>query len=130
MIQVSLIREPSYSLIEERANKPPPKMTCTNFLDHVLFFLDLVPNGKGFSKSGRVLNKIPGRGSGLGRVGVSEFMIGYFWVSFLLLSISGYLFFGGSEQNIKRILPQKDSRRAAHETSRQPAMPRGPCGLP
>ena len=90
MIQVSLIREPSYSLIEERANKPPPKMTCTNFLDHVLFFLDLVPNGKGFSKSGRVLNKIPGRGSGLGRVGVSEFMIGYFWVSFLLSGIFGY----------------------------------------
>ena len=59
------------------------------FFGSYSFFLDLVPNGKGFSKSGRVLNKIPGRGSGLGRVGVSKFMIGYFWVSFLLLSISG-----------------------------------------
>ena len=59
------------------------------FFGSYSFFLDLVPNGKGFSKSGRVLNKIPGRGSGLGRVGVSKFMIGYFWVSFLLSSISG-----------------------------------------
>ena len=60
------------------------------FFGSCSFFLDLVPNRKGFSKSGKVLNKIPGRGSGLGRVGVSKFMIGYFWVSFLLLGISRY----------------------------------------
>ena len=30
------------------------------FFGSYSFFLDLVPNGKGFSKSGRVLNKIPG----------------------------------------------------------------------
>ena len=40
--------------------------------------------------SGRVLDKIPGSGSGSGRVGVSKYMIGYFRVSFLLLGISGY----------------------------------------
>ena len=32
--------------------------------------------------SGRVLDKIPGSGSGSGRVGVSKNMIGYFRVSF------------------------------------------------
>ena len=78
--------------------------------------------------SGGVLDKIPGSGSGSGRVRVSEYMIRYFRVSFLLSGISGYvgyfrvftgiygylrvftgiygyigyhLFFGGSEQNIK-----------------------------
>ena len=40
--------------------------------------------------SGRVLDKIPGSGSGSGRVGVSKNMIGYFRVSFFLLGISGY----------------------------------------
>ena len=40
--------------------------------------------------SGRVLDKIPGSGSGSGRVGVSKNTIGYFRVSFLLLGIFGY----------------------------------------
>ena len=40
--------------------------------------------------SGRVLEKIPGSGSGLGRVGVLKYTIGYFRVSFLLSGISGY----------------------------------------
>ena len=40
--------------------------------------------------SGCVLDKIPGIGSGLGRVGVSKYTIWYFRVSFLLLGISGY----------------------------------------
>ena len=40
--------------------------------------------------SGRVLNKIPGSGSGSSRVGVSKDTIGYFRVSFLLSSIFGY----------------------------------------
>ena len=41
--------------------------------------------------SGRVLDKIPGSGSGSGRVGVSKYTIGYFRVSFLLSGISGYV---------------------------------------
>ena len=41
--------------------------------------------------SGRVLDKIPGSGSGSGRVGVSKNTIGYFRVSFLLSGISGYV---------------------------------------
>ena len=41
--------------------------------------------------SGRVLDKIPSSRSGSGRVGVSENMIGYFRVPFLLSGISGYL---------------------------------------
>ena len=40
--------------------------------------------------SGRVLDKIPGIGSGSGRVGVSKNTIGYFRVSFFLSGISGY----------------------------------------
>ena len=40
--------------------------------------------------SGRVVDKIPGSGSGSGRVGVSKNTIGYFRVSFLLSGISGY----------------------------------------
>ena len=40
--------------------------------------------------SGRVLEKIPGSGSGSGRVGVLKYKIGYFRVSFLLSGISGY----------------------------------------
>ena len=40
--------------------------------------------------SARVLDKIPGSGSGSGRVGVSKNTIGYFRVSFLLSGISGY----------------------------------------
>ena len=59
--------------------------------------------------SGRVLEKIPGSGSGSGRVGVLKNTVGYFRVSFLLSGIAGYfwvywissLFFGGSEPNIK-----------------------------
>ena len=39
--------------------------------------------------SGRVVDKIPGSGSGSGRVGVSKYMIGYFRVSFLFSGISG-----------------------------------------
>ena len=41
--------------------------------------------------SGRVVDKIPGSGSGSGRVGVSKNTIGYFRVSFLLSGISGYV---------------------------------------
>ena len=40
--------------------------------------------------SGWVLDKIPGSGSGSGRVGVLKNTIGYFRVSFFLLGISGY----------------------------------------
>ena len=40
--------------------------------------------------SGRVLDKIPGSGSGSGRVGVSKNTIRYFRVSFFLSGISGY----------------------------------------
>ena len=40
--------------------------------------------------SGRVLGKIPGSGSGSGRVGVLKYTIGYFWVPFLISGISGY----------------------------------------
>ena len=40
--------------------------------------------------SGRVLEKIPGSGSGSGRVGVLKNTIGYFRVSFLLSGNSGY----------------------------------------
>ena len=58
--------------------------------------------------SGRVLEKIPGSGSGSSRVGVLQYMIGYFRVSFLLSGISGYfwvywitsLFFGGNNFQI------------------------------
>ena len=39
----------------------------------------------------RVLDKIPGSGSGSGRVGMSKYTIGYFRVSFLLSGISGYV---------------------------------------
>ena len=48
---------------------------------------------RGFSRrvgSGRVFDKIPGSGSGSGRVRVSKNTIGYFRVSFLLSGISGY----------------------------------------
>ena len=40
--------------------------------------------------SGRVVDKIPGSGSGSGQVGVSKYMIRYFWVSFFRSGISGY----------------------------------------
>ena len=40
--------------------------------------------------SGRVLDKIPGSGSGSGRVGVLKSTNGYFRVSFLLSGSSGY----------------------------------------
>ena len=45
---------------------------------------------------GWVLDKIPGSGSGSGRVRVSEYTIGYFRVSFLLSGIYGYLGIFGS----------------------------------
>ena len=51
------------------------------------------PTGRVFQYrvgSGRVLEKIPGSGSGSGRVGVLKYTIGYFRVSFLLSGISGY----------------------------------------
>ena len=54
---------------------------------------DQCPAGRVFQHwvgSGRVLDKIPGSGSGSGRVGVSKNMIGYFRVSFFLSGISGY----------------------------------------
>ena len=54
---------------------------------------DQCPTGRVFQYrvgSGRVLEKIPGSGSGSGRVGVLKYMIGYFRVSFLLSGISGY----------------------------------------
>ena len=38
----------------------------------------------------RVLDKIPGSGSGSGWVGVSKYTIGYFRVSFLVSGISGF----------------------------------------
>ena len=43
--------------------------------------------------SGQVLDKIPGSGSGSGRVGVSKYTIGYFWVFRVcpgMLGIFGY----------------------------------------
>ena len=45
--------------------------------------------------SGRVLDKIPGIGSGSGRVGVSKYAIGYFRVSVLLSGIFGYFGYFG-----------------------------------
>ena len=51
------------------------------------------PTGRVFQHrvgSGRVLEKIPGSGSGSGRVGVLKYTVGYFRVSFLLSGISGY----------------------------------------
>ena len=62
--------------------------------DHYsLFPHEQCPAGRVFQYrvgSGRVLDKIPGSGSGSGRVGVSKNMIGYFRVSFFLSGISGY----------------------------------------
>ena len=58
---------------------------------------DQCPAGRVFQYrvgSVRVLDKTPGSGSGLGRVGVLKYTIGYFRVSFLLsgiLGISGYV---------------------------------------
>ena len=55
--------------------------------------LNQCPAGRVFQYrvgAGRVLDKIPGSGSGSGRVGVSKNTIGYFRVSFLLSGISGY----------------------------------------
>ena len=63
----------------------------------LVFYLQC-PAGRVFQYgSGRVLNKIPGSGSGSGRVGVSKYMIRYFRVSFFLRvfpgisGISGYV---------------------------------------
>ena len=55
----------------------------------LVFYLQC-PAGRVFQYgSGRVLNKIPGSGSGSGRVGVSKNTIGYFRVFFLLSGMSG-----------------------------------------
>ena len=57
------------------------------------YIWDQCPTGRVFQYrigSGRVLEKIPGSGSGSGRVGVLKYTIGYFRVSFLLSGISGY----------------------------------------
>ena len=51
------------------------------------------PAGRVFQyrvRSGRVLNKMPGSGSGSGRVRVSKNTIRYIRVSFFLSGISGY----------------------------------------
>ena len=45
--------------------------------------------------SGRVLDKIPGIGSGSGRVGVSKYAIGYFRVSLLVSGIFRYFGYFG-----------------------------------
>ena len=68
--------------------------------------------------SGRVLDKIPGIGSGSGRVGVSKYANGYFRVSLLVsgifryfgyfdpipVSSSGYPFRGGSQVQVRLAL--------------------------
>ena len=54
---------------------------------------DQCPAGRVFQYrvgSDRVLDKIPGSGSGSGRVGVLKNTIGFFRVPFLLSGISGY----------------------------------------
>ena len=59
---------------------------------------DQCPAGRVFQYrvgSGRVLNKIPGSGSGSGQVGVSKNTIRYFRVCFLLTGISGYFGYVG-----------------------------------
>ena len=64
-----------------------------NWKLQVRFHLKQCPAGRVFQYrvgSGRVLDKIPGSGSGSGRVGVSKNTIGYFRVSFFLSGISGY----------------------------------------
>ena len=61
--------------------------------DNPLDDYDQCPTGRVFQYrvgSGRVLEKIPGSGSGSGRVGVLKYTIGYFRVSFLLSGNSGY----------------------------------------
>ena len=55
--------------------------------------LDQCPAGRVFQYrvgSGRVVDKIPGSGSGSGRVGVSKNTIGYFRVSLFIWGIFGY----------------------------------------
>ena len=62
----------------------PCQITCTQ---------SQCPAGRVFQYrvgSGRVLDKIPGSGSGSGRVGVLKYTIGYFRVSLLFSGISGY----------------------------------------
>ena len=52
-----------------------------------------VPAGRVFQyrvRSGRVLDKIPGSGSGSGRAGVLKYTIGYFWVPYLISGIPGH----------------------------------------
>ena len=59
----------------------------------ILLYDNQCPAGRVFQYrvgSGRVLDKIPGSGSGSGRVGVLKNTIGYFRVSFFLSGISGY----------------------------------------
>ena len=70
---------------------------CILFSCFLLFWgagREAVPSRQGFSISGRVLDKILGSRSGSGRVGVSKYTIGYFWVSFysrVFSGISGYV---------------------------------------
>ena len=62
-------------------------------LPWLMVCLNQCPAGRVFQYrvgSGRVLDKIPGSGSGSGQVGVSKNTIGYFRVSFFLSGISGY----------------------------------------
>ena len=79
-----------------------PSSSCIIFVCICIFCLQLLhilccsqcPTGRVFQYrigSGRVLDKIPGSGTGSGRVGVSKYMIGYFQVSFLLSGIPGYV---------------------------------------
>ena len=55
---------------------PGPEYTkfdeMENITEEERRFLRTVPNKKGFSISGRVLEKVPGSGSGLGQVGVMK----------------------------------------------------------
>ena len=54
-----------------------------------------MPNGFFKIRSGQVLGKILGSGSGSGRIGVLKYTIGYFQVSLLFSGISGYFGISG-----------------------------------
>ena len=86
--------------IASLSKEPSTRFCCvanhsilTGFASLNIFLPEQWPAGRVFQYrvgSGRVLDKVPGSGSGSGRVGVSENTIGYFRVSFLLSGISGY----------------------------------------